>query len=195
MPHYRRGIRVFSEGCRITVRQNHNHPIVEVIDWVIQDGFEAAIVFLPSFIQVVAQAHANVFVLSGHAHIFRAEHFDVLHGDFGNPLGAAMQFLKFRGEAFHIERRDFHGGWGSFGCGRRSFDGRGFGLGRTPFGNFIRDLRFIGYGLFFDVILGLSPLNFCYSLIYNFGFGFGCGGNRKHLSCSLRGRRTAVARM
>ena len=165
----------------------------------IQDGFEAAIVFLPSFIQVVAQSYANVFILSSHSHVFGPKHLDVLHGYFGHPLGAPMQLLKLRGEVFDIEGRDLHGDWGGFGYGHRHFDGRRFGLRRTPFGNFIGDLRCIGRGLFFHSFFGLLLLNFVNNFFGNFSnslsFGLSSCGNHEHGSGSLSTSRRAIARL
>ena len=53
-PQNRRGIRILSKRFRISLCENLNHPVVEVIDGIFQNRAETAVVFLAGFIEIVA---------------------------------------------------------------------------------------------------------------------------------------------
>src|SRR6266478_4131840 len=59
-----RGVRVIAEGVDVPFREDFHQPAIKVIDWVIHDWFEAAVVFSMSFFNVVFQSYAEVSVLA-----------------------------------------------------------------------------------------------------------------------------------
>ena len=98
-----RGVRIFAQGVRVPFGKDFHHPAIKVIDGVIHDWFEAAVVFSMSFFNVVFQSDAEIFVLAAQAHLLRPEHFNILHRNFGNPVRAAVQFLFFGGQAVNVK--------------------------------------------------------------------------------------------
>src|SRR5437016_9474497 len=85
-----RGVRIFAEGVCVPFGQDFHHPAIKVVDRMVHDGFETAIVFSMSFFNVVFQSETEVFVLSAYAHLLRPEHLDILHRNFGDPICAAV---------------------------------------------------------------------------------------------------------
>jgi hypothetical protein len=59
-----RGVRIFAQGVCVPFGKDFHHPAIKVIDWVIHDRFEAAVVLSMSFFNVVFQSDAEVFVLA-----------------------------------------------------------------------------------------------------------------------------------
>src|SRR6266513_5740508 len=85
-----RGVRIFAEGVCVPFGQDFHNPAIKVVDRMVHDGFETAIVFSMSFFNVVSQSDAEVFVLAAYAHLLRPEHLDILHRNFGDPICAAV---------------------------------------------------------------------------------------------------------
>src|SRR3984957_17667681 len=56
---------------------------------------KTAVVFLACFIDINAQADADVLVLAAEVHFFRLQELDILHRYFGHAVRATMQFLLF----------------------------------------------------------------------------------------------------
>src|SRR5712664_50052 len=98
-----RGVRIFAQGVRVPVCQDFHHPAIKVVDRMVHDGFETAVVFSMSFFNVVFQSYAEIFVLAAQAHLLRTEHFNILHRNLGDPICAAVQFLFFGGEAVDVK--------------------------------------------------------------------------------------------
>ena len=77
------------------------------------DWLEAAIVFFVGLFNVITQSGTQILVLAPELNIFRAQHSDILHGNFGHAESAPVQFLLFRrqrveiknGPRFHCLRR------------------------------------------------------------------------------------------
>src|SRR6266550_4734707 len=97
------GVGVFNEGVRVPFGKDLHHPTIKIIDWMIHDWSEAAVGFSMSFFIVVFQSDAEIFVLSAEAYLLWSEHFDVLHGNLGFPVCAAVQFLFFGGETVVVK--------------------------------------------------------------------------------------------
>src|SRR5256885_10994250 len=91
------GVWVVAEGVRIPFGKDFHHPAIKIIDWVIHDRLEAAVVFSMSFFNVVFQSDAEGFVFAAEAHLLRAGHLYILPRNFGYPICAAGQFLVFGG--------------------------------------------------------------------------------------------------
>src|ERR1700682_6499911 len=109
-----RGVRIFAQGVRVPFGKDFHHPAIKVIDWVIHDRFEAAVVFSMCFFNVVFQSDAEIFVLAAEAYLLRTEHFNVLHRNLGYPICAAVQFLFLRRKAVDV-KLTFEFGLGSAG--------------------------------------------------------------------------------
>ncbi len=111
-------VRIFTERARVAFRQNLHQPFVKIVDWVIHDRLEAAVVFAMSFLNVVFQSDTDVFVLAGQAYLFRSQHFNILHRNFRYPICTPVQFLFLSGKVVDVEVR---GGFRGFvhGQGRR----------------------------------------------------------------------------
>jgi len=98
-----RRVRIFTEGVRVAIGEDFHQPAVKIIHRVVHDGFEAAIVFPMSLFNVVFQTDADVSVFAAQPDLLGPKHLDVLHRNFGNAVGAAVQFLLFRRQAVDIE--------------------------------------------------------------------------------------------
>src|SRR5579863_3853377 len=66
------GVRIFAEGMRVALRKNLHHPAIKVIHRVVHDGFEPPVVFSMSFLNVITQSDADIFVLPAEAHLLRS---------------------------------------------------------------------------------------------------------------------------
>src|SRR2546428_13815450 len=51
----------------------------------------------------IPQSITEISVFTAQAHLFRTKHFNVLHGNFGHSICAAVQFLLLRREAVEVE--------------------------------------------------------------------------------------------
>jgi hypothetical protein len=91
-----RGVGVFAEQGRITVGKDLHQPAIKVIDWVVHDGLESAVVFSMSFLNVVFQSDADISVFAAQSNEFRSQHFNILHRNFGHAICAAVEFLFLR---------------------------------------------------------------------------------------------------
>src|SRR5437762_1457929 len=98
-----RRVRVIAEGVGVPFGEDLHQPAIKVIDWMIHDWFEAAVVFSMSFFNVVFQSDAEIFVLAAEAYLLWSEHFNVLHRNVGYPVCAAVQFLFFGGETVDVK--------------------------------------------------------------------------------------------
>ena len=90
MPGDGSGVGIFAERAGVPFGQNFHHPPVKIINRVIHDWFEAAVVFAMSFLNVVFQSDAEIFVLAAQTHLFRPQHFNILHGNFRHPICAPV---------------------------------------------------------------------------------------------------------
>src|SRR5712692_8380527 len=72
-----RRVGVFAQGVRIPFGEDFHHPAIKIIDGVIHDWFEAAVVFSMCFFNVVFQSDAEISILAAEAHLLRSEHFNV----------------------------------------------------------------------------------------------------------------------
>src|ERR1700693_1396552 len=68
-----RGVRIIAEGMRITLREDLHHPAIKVIHRVVHDRFESTVVFSMSFLNVITQSDADIFVLPAEAHLLRSK--------------------------------------------------------------------------------------------------------------------------
>src|SRR5580698_2924247 len=102
-----RRIRILAERVAISSGENFDHPVMEIIDGVIVNRGETAIVFLARFIDIDLQARADVFVLAAGADFLGLQQLDVLHGDFGDAIRALVHVLHFGRKRGHIERLGF----------------------------------------------------------------------------------------
>ncbi len=98
-----RGVGVIAEGVGVPFGEDLHQPAIKVIDWVIHDWFEAAVIFSMSFFNVVFQSYAEVSVLAAQAHLLRSEHFYVLHRNFCDAIRAPVQFLFFERQAVDVK--------------------------------------------------------------------------------------------
>ena len=55
---------IIAEGRNVAFRKNFDHPAVKVVHWVVHDGLKSTIVFSMSFLNVVFQSDADVFVFT-----------------------------------------------------------------------------------------------------------------------------------
>ncbi len=69
VPQNGRGIGIFSEGLRISLGENFQHPVMEVIHGMILNRAEAAIVFFAGFVNVAAQPVTDVFVFAAQSNV------------------------------------------------------------------------------------------------------------------------------
>ena len=60
----RRRVRVVAEGVGVPFGEDLHQPAIKIIDWVIHDWLEAAVVFSMSFFNVIFQSDAEVSVLA-----------------------------------------------------------------------------------------------------------------------------------
>jgi hypothetical protein len=60
----RRGVRILAKSVRVAIGENFHHPPIKVVDGMVHDGFEAAVVFSMCFFNVVFQSDADIFVLA-----------------------------------------------------------------------------------------------------------------------------------
>src|ERR1700693_2801027 len=67
-----RGVRIFAEGMCVALRENLHHPAIKIIHRVVHDGFEPPVVFSMSFVNVITQSDADIFVLPAEAHLLRS---------------------------------------------------------------------------------------------------------------------------
>ena len=58
------GVRIFAQGSSVSLRQNFHHPPVKIVHRMVHDRFEATVVLSMSFLNVVFQSDANVFVFA-----------------------------------------------------------------------------------------------------------------------------------
>ena len=58
------GVGIFSERVRIAFTQNFHHPAVKIIDGMVHDGLEAAVVFSMSFLNVIFQSDAKILIFA-----------------------------------------------------------------------------------------------------------------------------------
>src|SRR5207245_5932809 len=73
-----RGVGILAQGVRVAIGENLHHPAIKIINWVVHDRFEAAVVFSMSFFNVVFQSDAEVFILGAYADLFGPDDLDVL---------------------------------------------------------------------------------------------------------------------
>ena|ERR1700722_15113899 len=66
------GVRIFAEGMRVALRKNLHHPAIKVIHRVVHDGFEPPVIFSMSFLNVITQSDADIFVLAAEAYLLRS---------------------------------------------------------------------------------------------------------------------------
>src|SRR5258707_1407024 len=66
-----RSVGIFAEGMCIAVGKDLHHPAIKVIHRVVHDGLEAPVVLSMSFLNVVPQTIANIFVLASQLHLLR----------------------------------------------------------------------------------------------------------------------------
>src|SRR2546423_12031063 len=85
----RHGVGVVTEGVRVPFGKDLHHPTIKIIDWMIHDRFEAAVVFSMSFFNVVFPSDAEIFVFAAEAYLLWSEHFNVLHRNLRYPACAA----------------------------------------------------------------------------------------------------------
>src|SRR6266436_2608085 len=81
-----RRVRVFAQRVRVPFREDFHQPPIKIIDGVIHDWFEAAVVLSMCFFNVIFQSDAEISVLAAEAHLLRSEHFYILHRNFGYPI-------------------------------------------------------------------------------------------------------------
>src|SRR3989442_7896284 len=124
MPSWGR-VRILAESFRIAVGKDLHHPVIKIIHRMGHDGAEATVVFPVSFFNFIPQSITEISVFAAPAHLFRTKHFNVLHGNFGHSICAAVQFLLLRREAVEVEgpgnvwpRGQWLVGW-VFGEGKR----------------------------------------------------------------------------
>src|SRR5438105_627271 len=94
-PQNRRGVRILAEGRWVSLAQNLHHPVIEVIDGMIKDGLKTPVIFFMSFLNIISQTHANVFLFATQPNVVRTEHLNILHRNFGNTVCPPMQILLF----------------------------------------------------------------------------------------------------
>ena len=66
------GVRIFAEGMRVAFSEDLHHPAIKVIHRVVHDGSEPPVVFSMSFLNVITQSDADIFVLPAEAHLLRS---------------------------------------------------------------------------------------------------------------------------
>jgi hypothetical protein len=159
VPQDRRGIRIFSEGVVAALGENFHHPMVEIIDGMILNRSEAAVIFLTGLIEITSQPLTEIFVLATQFNFFGPQQLYVLHGDFRVPAGATMQVSQVVRQRRKIEGRRFGG---SHFLHRGLFDG-----------SFRERFLFLSP---FLIDLG-RRVNGCLGrlVLWCFDFGFGCG--------------------
>src|SRR5690242_2819412 len=104
-PRNRRGIRIFAEGRWVALTQDFHHPVVEIIHWMHQDRLKTPIILFMSFLNIISQTDANVFMFASQTDLVGTEHFNILHGTFGHAVGPPVQILLFRLQGGNIKRR------------------------------------------------------------------------------------------
>ena len=97
------GIRIFAERVRVAIRKDLHHPAIKIIDRMIHDGTETAVIFSMSLLNVITQSNAQIFLFAPQPHLFRPQHFNVLHGNLGNPIGAPVQFPLLGGQLVDVK--------------------------------------------------------------------------------------------
>jgi hypothetical protein len=102
-----RRVRIFAERACVAFRQDFHEPLVKIIDRMVHDRFEAAVVFAMGFLNVIFQSDANIFVLAAQANLFRPQHFNILHGNFRHPICTSVQFLFLIGKVVNVEVRTY----------------------------------------------------------------------------------------
>ena len=73
VPQNGRGIGIFSKGLRISLGENFQQPVMEVIHGMILNRAEAAIVFFAGFVNVAAQPVADVLVFAAQTNVLGPE--------------------------------------------------------------------------------------------------------------------------
>src|SRR6267378_7198098 len=68
-----RGVGILAEGVCVPLSKDFHQPAIKIVDRMVHDGFETAVVFSMSFFNVVFQSDAEVFVLAAQAHLLRPE--------------------------------------------------------------------------------------------------------------------------
>jgi hypothetical protein len=63
--------RIFAKRAGVAFRENFHHPPVKIIDWMVHDGLESTVVFAMSFLNVVFQSDAQVFIFAALAYLVR----------------------------------------------------------------------------------------------------------------------------
>src|SRR5260370_8542440 len=103
-PQRRRGIRILAEGRWVSLAQNFHHPVIEIIDGVIQDRLKTPVIFFVSLLNIISQTHANVFMFASQADVVGTEHLDILHGNFGHTICPPVQVLLFGKQRRNVKR-------------------------------------------------------------------------------------------
>jgi hypothetical protein len=85
-----RGIGILAEGRWVSLAQNLDHPVIEVIDRMIEDGLKTPVIFFMSLLNIISQPHANVFMFTPQPDVVGTEHLDILHGNFGDTIGTPV---------------------------------------------------------------------------------------------------------
>src|SRR5580704_11607756 len=130
-PQHWRGIWIFAECGWVTLAQDFNHPIIEVIDGMDQDRLKTPVIFFMRFLNIISQTQANVFMFAPQTDVIGTEHFNVLHRNFGDAIRPAVQVLFLRLQVGNIKRRR---------RGRQLLDGINRRLPGRSSRNFLRKL-------------------------------------------------------
>ena len=110
VPQNWRGVRIFAESFAIALRENFHHPAMEVINRLIENGMETAVIFFSGFVNIAAQSDTDVLILTAEANFLGPEQLDILHGNFGHAVRTAVQILNFTRKRRYIESGRFRNG-------------------------------------------------------------------------------------
>jgi len=69
LPVSRDRVRIFAKRAGVTFRKNFHHPPVKIIDWMVHDGLESTVVLAMSFLNVVFQSDAQIFIFAAFAYL------------------------------------------------------------------------------------------------------------------------------
>src|ERR1700730_13420863 len=89
-PQNRRRIGILAQGLWVSLTQDLNHPVIEVIDGVDQDRLKTPVIFFVSLFNIISQTQANVFMFASQTNVVGTEHFNILHGNFGDTIRPAV---------------------------------------------------------------------------------------------------------
>src|SRR5207302_641286 len=104
-PQNRRGIGILAEVFWVSLAQNFDHPIVEIIDRMAQDRLKTPVIFFVSLFDIIPQTQANVLMFASQTDLIRTEHFNILHGNLGDAIRPPVQILLLWLQRRNVKRR------------------------------------------------------------------------------------------